>query len=264
MTRKKRRSSTWAAAEAVGLSRPRGGFTLIELLVVVAIISLLISILLPSLQAARSQARGVKCLANLRNHGQITMMYLSDNNEHYPYRVTTSSTGGGSVYGAFMPTRTILRTDRRVLEILTCPDDKEDVRDYALGDPEGDDQNGLGIADIYEKEDQFIVRYSYGLNNMTGIKPTTDAEKLLFNQKASAYPYPARTLMYADCAWVNARGHDKVINDSLKLKGRVANAGAPSRMNVSGEISDELARPQQAYARHRTGNNIVLWMDRGR
>jgi len=54
----------------------RRAFTLIELLVVVAIIALLIAILLPSLRAAREQARAVKCLANLRSIGQSIFFYV--------------------------------------------------------------------------------------------------------------------------------------------------------------------------------------------
>lgn len=49
------------------LSQRTIGFTLIELLTVVSIISLLISILLPSLSQARNQAKGVHCLARLKD-----------------------------------------------------------------------------------------------------------------------------------------------------------------------------------------------------
>ena len=51
------------------------GFTLIELLTVVAIISLLISILMPSLGRARDQAKSVHCLARLKEFGNAIASY---------------------------------------------------------------------------------------------------------------------------------------------------------------------------------------------
>lgn len=54
------------------------GFTLIELLVVVAIIALLISILLPSLQRAKEQARIAKCLSNLANFMRGAVTYEAE------------------------------------------------------------------------------------------------------------------------------------------------------------------------------------------
>jgi prepilin-type N-terminal cleavage/methylation domain-containing protein/prepilin-type processing-associated H-X9-DG protein len=62
----------------------RRGFTLIELLVVIAIIALLISILLPSLGAAKEQANKVKCAASLHGLGQTTTIFAQDHNGHLP------------------------------------------------------------------------------------------------------------------------------------------------------------------------------------
>ena len=63
--------------------RGRGlrGFTLIELLVVIAIIALLISILLPSLEAARSQSKKSACLAHIKNVATSSRVYEADDEQ---------------------------------------------------------------------------------------------------------------------------------------------------------------------------------------
>ncbi len=66
------------------MHRRRRGFTILELLTVVAIIGLLVSILLPSLSAARRTAKANACLSNLKGIGTAFAVYLNDNEDQLP------------------------------------------------------------------------------------------------------------------------------------------------------------------------------------
>lgn len=104
---------------------PRKGtdraFTLIEVLVVVAIIALLVSILLPSMRAARENARYTVCMSNLRQMGMVNRLYLQDNRDYFPdatgkdpLTVNDDIFDGKHFYGRYLSGQ---------LKILLCPTD---------------------------------------------------------------------------------------------------------------------------------------------
>src|SRR4051812_41030696 len=65
--------------------RARAAFTLVELLVVIGIISVLISVLLPSLNRARQAANLIDCQARLRQMGQALQIYTVNSKGLLPW-----------------------------------------------------------------------------------------------------------------------------------------------------------------------------------
>jgi prepilin-type N-terminal cleavage/methylation domain-containing protein len=78
-----------------GRNHRRSAFTLIELLIVIAIIALLISILLPALQAARNEGTKTVCLSGLKEIMKGNFMYDNDNGDtrELPWYALKSTNG---------------------------------------------------------------------------------------------------------------------------------------------------------------------------
>lgn len=122
--------------------RPIRAFTLIELLSVIAIVSLLMAILLPVLARSRSQAKTLKCSAQVKQIVTATMAYLVDFRDSIYWRTLPLDTMGMEWYfyggkddgtchntsqaGLFnRPNRPLNSYTSRNYELYRCPfDDK--------------------------------------------------------------------------------------------------------------------------------------------
>jgi prepilin-type N-terminal cleavage/methylation domain-containing protein len=115
---------------------PVGGFTLIELLVVVAILTLLISILLPSLSHAKDMAKEVQCLTNQRTIGMALAMYADECKSRLPSSETWLDAALPRLRYT-QPASSLKCSRRNMPSVLFCPVDKDPYpKPYMTGEME--------------------------------------------------------------------------------------------------------------------------------
>ncbi|HSV27734.1 MAG TPA: type II secretion system protein [Sedimentisphaerales bacterium] len=125
----------------------KNAFTLIELLVIIAVTALLIAVLIPSLQAAKEQARRVHCATNLRTIGLGIVSFAGNNDDFLPTPQYTAGTSPMRAYVCYEAARpeTPLQLAQLFEEgyigdsprILYCPSAAAEYRNYTADGPWG-------------------------------------------------------------------------------------------------------------------------------
>ncbi len=128
--------------------REISNFTLIELLLIIAIITILVGMLLTSLNQVRNRARSIQCVSQLNQIGKTLQMYMDDysytpsaisNNTYYWWWVP-------AVYLKYVPAKTSFEATNALQPLLRCPADTTKKSDGTWGP-------NYGYNGIYSDDD---------------------------------------------------------------------------------------------------------------
>ena len=165
----------------------RSAFTLLELLVVVAIIAVLIALLFAAIQKARQTGEATACASNLKQLALANLAFAAEHDGQYvaaqdhanAVRWHGVRSGGGAFDGTRGPLAPYLGAEARV---KLCPI----FRDALSG------------ADSFENS---TGGYGYNAAYIGG-----QPGNAFVAERFANVLHPARTLMFADCAFARANG----------------------------------------------------------